>query len=74
MSLTDIYERYVRELSTAEQLRLIELIVKNIAPQATAETKKRNIMELHGLGKEIWGTIDAQKYVNELRTEWSHRP
>ncbi|MER3523753.1 MAG: hypothetical protein C4326_06700 [Ignavibacteria bacterium] len=74
MSLNDIYERHVKGLSAEEQLRLIELIARNIALRTVAETKKRSIMELHGLGKKIWGTMDAQKYVNELRTEWDHRP
>lgn len=35
---------------------------------------RRSIMELHGLGAEIWEGIDAQEYVNELRKEWDHRP
>ena len=31
-------------------------------------------MELHGLGKEMWGeTTEAQTYVNQLRGEWEHR-
>lgn len=34
---------------------------------------KRDIMELHGLGKEIWEGIDAQEYVNQLRSEWDDR-
>lgn len=38
-----------------------------------------SIMELEGLGAEIWkddqgNLIDAQQYVNELRQEWDHRP
>jgi len=35
---------------------------------------KRSIMELYGLGEEIWQGMDAQEYVNELRREWDHRP
>ena len=31
---------------------------------------KRSIMELEGLGKEIWDGIDAQDYVNEERDSW----
>ena len=39
---------------------------------------KRNIMEMEGLGAELWrdeqgNLIDAQKYVDELRQEWNHR-
>ena len=31
---------------------------------------KRQLTELRGLGKEIWGGQDAQAYVNEMRDEW----
>ena len=31
---------------------------------------KRQLTELRGLGKEIWGGMDAQEYVNEMRDEW----
>ena len=41
------------------------------APQ---DPKKRSILELRGLGKEIWQGVDAQKYVDGLREEWDHRP
>lgn len=26
--------------------------------------------DAYGLGKEIWGGIDAQEYVNRMRDEW----
>jgi hypothetical protein len=32
--------------------------------------KKRSIMELEGLGKEIWAGIDAREYVNAERASW----
>ncbi|MGA7937162.1 MAG: hypothetical protein WCA35_26665 [Kovacikia sp.] len=32
---------------------------------------KRSIMELEGLGKEIWQGIDAQEYVNQERDSWN---
>ena len=59
---------------------LIRVAVKKLLE--TEEIKGRplhSIMELHGLGAEIWkdesgNLIDAQEYVNELRGEWDHRP
>jgi hypothetical protein len=36
--------------------------------------RQRSLLELEGLGAEIWRGIDAQDYVNELRKEWDHRP
>jgi hypothetical protein len=34
-------------------------------------TRCHSLMELEGLGKEIWAGEDAQAYVNRLRDEWS---
>lgn len=31
---------------------------------------KRDILELRGLGKEIWEGMDAQKYVDKERASW----
>ena len=33
--------------------------------------KNRSILELSGLGREIWSEIDAQEYVNSERTTWN---
>jgi hypothetical protein len=30
----------------------------------------RSLLELEGLGAEIWEGVDAQEYVDELRDEW----
>jgi hypothetical protein len=61
-------------LAVDERLRLMEelkLKVPVTTPSEAPETgKKHSIMELEGLGKEIWQGIDATKYVRELRAEW----
>jgi hypothetical protein len=75
MSTIELYERHIKSLPSSEQLQLVELIAKNIASTTeNARPKTRSIMELEGLGAEIWEGIDAQEYVNELRKEWDHRP
>lgn len=76
MTVEEIYERHIKPLSAAERLRLLAMTAQDLAQQPAEPTakSKRSIMELHGLGKEIWEGIDAQEYVNELRKEWDHRP
>ncbi len=67
-----VYESQVKGLSAHERLQLIELITHDL--RATMERSKgRSILELHGLGAEIWRGIDAQEYVTELRDEWDER-
>lgn len=76
ITVAEIYERHIKPLPVTERLRLLAITAEDLAEQPTelVEKPKRNIMELHGLGKEIWAGIDAQAYVNELRREWDHRP
>lgn len=73
--IEDLYEQYIRPLPPAEQLRLVDLIAKEMARVGEAgAAHPQNLMKLHGLGAEIWGGVDAQQYVDELRGEWDRRP
>ena len=71
--LEEVYKKYVKPLPTAERLRLLEMTVHDVALTIRQDTKKRSILELRGVGKEIWKGVDAQKYVDGLREEWDHR-
>jgi hypothetical protein len=73
-NVREIYDKHIRPLDPADRLRLIELIARDTATPDTSAARKRSIMELHGLGAEMWQGVDAQEYVNELRKEWDHRP
>jgi hypothetical protein len=72
-TVEEIYQQYVKPLPDKEKLRLIAKVSTDLAETET-EKPKRSLLELEGLGKEIWEGIDAQEYVNELRNEWEHRP
>lgn len=76
MNIETIYQQHIKPLSHDEQLKLLAKMTKELANgvEEVEPTKKHSIMELHGLGAEIWEGIDAQEYVNELRNEWEHRP
>jgi phage terminase Nu1 subunit (DNA packaging protein) len=65
-----------KPLTRDEQLRLLAKMAEELAngKEENKLSEKRSIMELHGLGAEIWEGVDAQEYVNQLRNEWDHRP
>ncbi len=61
-----------------EEKAYVQTVVMRDLSQEEAEPQKHSIMELEGLGAELWrdenGTlIDAQVYVDELRREWDNR-
>lgn len=71
---TDIsYEDYAKGLQTLsaeDQLKLLELISANLRKMLKTPKAKHSIMELEGLGAEIWEGIDAQEYVRTERQSW----
>ena len=60
----------VEKLAYADQLRLLEQIAVLIRRKTTVKSQ-RSILEMQGLGKEIWQNIDAQRYVDEERKSWN---
>jgi len=65
----------IRALPVRERKRLISLIVETLPEDGeNTSARQHSITELRGLGKEIWQGIDAQTYVDEIRSEWDHRP
>jgi len=72
MSTTVYYEVLgrVQQLAPGEQLRLLEELAALVRRRIAARTR-RSILELQGLGKEIWRGIDAQEYVDQERASWN---
>ena len=72
MSTTAYYEvlSRIQRLTPADQLRLLEELAALVRRQVTSRAQ-RSILELQGLGKEIWQGIDAQEYIDRERASWS---
>lgn len=60
----------VEKLNQTEQLRLLEQIAVLIRNKTTMKNR-RSILEIQGMGKDVWRNIDAQKYVNKERDSWN---
>ncbi len=57
-------------LPAEEKLALIRALLSQTAP-ASQQSHERSILELRGLGAEVWGQIDAQEYVRRERNSWN---
>jgi hypothetical protein len=53
----------------AVRLPLLARIAQELAVADEADKSEHSLLELEGLGAEIWQGVDAQQYVNELRDE-----
>jgi hypothetical protein len=71
--MASLYETVLREveaLSEAEQLRLVALMSAKLQGRASSESST-SILDLQGLGSDIWRAQDAQDYVNHERSSWN---
>jgi hypothetical protein len=59
----------VRHLTAVDQLRLLEALSGMVRRQLS-DQPRRSILDLQGLGKEIWAEVDAQTYVDQERASW----
>jgi len=69
---TSSYEQLLQqilELEPEEQSRLVEAITAKL----DRKTARHSILELRGLGKEVWAGIDARGYVRQEREGWERR-
>ncbi|HET6879410.1 MAG TPA: hypothetical protein VFI31_04625 [Pirellulales bacterium] len=69
---TDAYDEIVSHfgrLTTKEQEKLVHELSSLVALRSASATQ-RSILELRGLGKEVWQGIDASDYVRKERASW----
>lgn len=64
----DLYRR-LKERAKRRH-RSVAQEVTHILSQAVAEVEPLSILELRGLGKEVWGPVDAAQHVAEERRSW----
>jgi hypothetical protein len=73
MSVQMLYNTYLSQLSVADRLALIRLLVdQTITAEELAiqNTKLYDVMDFAGIGQPNAMEGDAQVYINNLRSEW----
>lgn len=65
----DVLKRAQR-LTSTDQLRLVEELAGILRRQDVGQ-KSQSILELQGLGKEIWHDIDPEEYIDRERDSWN---
>ena len=65
----DVLKRAQR-LTSTDQLRLLEELAGILRRQDVVQ-ENRSILELQGLGKEVWRDIDPEEYIDRERNSWN---
>ncbi|MCI5120804.1 MAG: hypothetical protein D3908_06370 [Candidatus Electrothrix sp. AUS4] len=61
MTAEELYQQYIQSIPITEQLELIALISKELSNRTVTEKNRRSLLELEGLGAEVWEGVDALK-------------
>lgn len=67
MTVSEVLQQ-AKALSPRERKELLKSLHDLVAKDD--QKPKRSLLELAGLGKEVWQEIDTDAYINELRDEW----
>ena len=59
----------VEALEPAEQLRLIAEMRSRL--RGRVDREPRSLLELEGLGQEVWQDVDVDEYLRRERDSWS---
>jgi len=59
-------------LSVAERFEVVRLAVGSLQKECAdvPPVRKRSLLELRGLGREIWEGVDPVEYVKQERDSW----
>ena len=72
LNIKNLPDPLYKKLKTRAKLqnRSVSQEVTRILTAAVEEQEELSILDLQGLGKELWKGIDAAKYVDEERNSW----
>lgn len=58
-------------LKTEEQLNLLEVLSLVLKKSVVQKEKEHRLLELEGLGAEVWSRVDVEKYISRERDSWN---
>lgn len=64
------FQEIIHEIPTLS-IEQRKVLITLLADSLTETPKTHSLLELEGLGEHLWQGIDAQAYVDELRSEWA---
>jgi hypothetical protein len=56
-------------LAPADQLRLVAELVSRLC--GSMDRQPRSLLELEGLGQEVWQGVDVDEYLRQERSSWN---
>lgn len=57
-------------LEMEEQVNLLEILSSVLKKSLICKEKKHSLIELEGLGAEVWSEVDVDEYLRHERDSW----
>jgi len=70
LSIAD-YQGALKTLTRDELERLHKTLLERLQSITPPAPARRSLLDLEGLGAEMWGSLDAQLYVDHERDSWT---
>jgi len=58
-------------LAPDEQLNLLEVLLSVLKKAMQPRMKRHTLLELEGLGAEVWSKVDVGDYIRQERDSWN---
>lgn len=58
-------------LAPDEQLNLLEVLTSVLKKAMQPRVKRHTLLELEGLGAEVWSKVDVGDYIRQERDSWN---
>jgi hypothetical protein len=63
--------RSVEALGPRDQLRLVAELVARLSVSGELNRQPRSLLELEGLGEDVWRGLDVDEYLRRERSSWN---
>ena len=68
--MSEAFEDIVQRIGNLTPVERQDLLAR-LASELNPPSPRRSILELQGLGKEVWKGVDVADYLNRERESWS---
>jgi len=65
-----LYEQQIKALPRAARLRLLARIADDLAEADTEDEQPLSLLDLEGVGAEVWQGVDPKAYIDAERDSW----
>ena len=69
-NIDQLYEQQIKPLPLAARLRLLARITDDLVDVEAEDEQPLDLLELEGVGAEIWQGIDPKAYIDAERDSW----